>query len=93
LRGRAFELLGQRDSAIAAYDVAANRVSGSRTGFDGLYLGDTYERLAGLYQQRGDIANARKYYVKLVNLWKDADGELKQRAQNAARQLSQLMER
>jgi len=49
-----------------------------------------YERLARLYDQRGEVERAVDYYGRLVELWKGADPELQSRvdaAQNAIERL------
>lgn len=93
VRGRAFEMLSQNDSAIARYESYVGRTSNSRMDHAPFYLGDTYERLGGLYEKKGDIANARKYYAKLVDLWGNGEGEMRQRSRLAADRLALLAER
>ena len=43
---------------------------------DQLMLARTYKRLGELYEARGERAEAREYYGRFVELWKDADPEL-----------------
>jgi hypothetical protein len=49
-----------------------------------------YERLADLYKQRADTANAIRCYGKLVDLWKDADPKLQPRIEAARRAIDAL---
>ncbi len=49
-----------------------------------------YERLAQLYEQIHDSANAVKYYQKVVALWKDADPVLQPRVRAARDRITAL---
>jgi DNA-binding SARP family transcriptional activator len=82
---RAFAQAGRADSAIAVYE----RYLGSRALFraelDAFELGPAYERLAMLYEERGELARAAEYHRKLARLWRSADGPLQHRATAAIR--------
>lgn len=56
----------------------------------GQYLGFTLERLAQLYEEAGDAAQAVEHYARLVELWKDADPILQSRVNAARLALSRL---
>jgi DNA-binding SARP family transcriptional activator len=102
LLARAYEIGGQPDSAMAMYEryvttpwfhrVLAGGVLGSSPaiGTDPYWLPIVYERLADLYEQRGDTAQAILYYGKFVDLWKDADRELQPRVEAARRAIETL---
>ena len=71
--GRAYDLGGQPDSAIAVYSryVATPWVWWLSS--DGEFHAWTYRRLGELYEERGDTARAVDAYGKMLVLWKDAD--------------------
>jgi tetratricopeptide (TPR) repeat protein len=87
---RAYDLAGEADSALAIYERYVMHPSLFRPYTDSFDLGPTYERLAALYEQRGDTAKAIYYYGKLVELWKDADPELQPRVEAARRAIEAL---
>jgi DNA-binding SARP family transcriptional activator len=98
LLGRAYQLTGQPDSALAMYErfLAAPwydrflYLDTPAHGRDHYWLPVAYERLGDLYEQRGDTARAIHYYGKLVDLWKDADPELQPRVEAARRAIEAL---
>ncbi len=73
---RAYEKLGQPDSALATYEQLVNRPGPYRLGTDAYALAPTYKRLGELYEARGNRVKARDYYGRFVDLWKNADPEL-----------------
>jgi tetratricopeptide (TPR) repeat protein len=72
--GRAFEKLGEVDSAIVQYErfVNGHNVDGENREF---YLAAALRRLGEMYESRGDRAKALEYYGRFVDLWKNADSE------------------
>ncbi len=98
LLGTAYELAGEPNSALAAYEHYVTTPWLGRAGSwpDGVthsdlyWLGPTYERLGLLYEERGDAAKAIEYYGRLVELWKDADPELQPRVEAARRAIMAL---
>lgn len=99
LAGRAFELASSPDSAIAAYERYLQGHWADRHLFPGrgeppndpfirAYL---HERLAALYDDAGDVDNARLHYAALVEQWRDADPELQPRVRAAQRRLETLL--
>ncbi|HUP88371.1 MAG TPA: hypothetical protein VM100_03435 [Longimicrobiales bacterium] len=88
MRGWAFELTAQPDSAIAMYEKFLS--SYSHPNLQASFLGDTIERLAELYDRKGDKEKAVRYYARLSELWRNADGELLVRAQRAAARIAAL---
>jgi len=95
---RAFEALGETDSAIVVYERYVEpstarriRATASATGVIDTYWWPTsYLRLAGLYEQRGDTTNALHYYSKFVDFWKDSDPELQPQVGAARRAIETL---
>ncbi len=74
--GRAYEAAGEPDSALAAYERAANAPALFRVGQTNFTLPQTYQRLGELYEARGERAQALEYYNRFLELWQHADAEL-----------------
>jgi tetratricopeptide (TPR) repeat protein/tRNA A-37 threonylcarbamoyl transferase component Bud32 len=89
--GRAYEMSGDVDSAVAVYQRAVDTPGLRRWVEEYLTLGPTYQRLATLYEQRGDRNNAIEYYNRFIELWKDADPELQPQVQHARERLAALV--
>jgi tetratricopeptide (TPR) repeat protein len=88
--GRAYDMAGQPDSAIANYEGYVTGHSAWAIYAHSYQLAPAYERLGDLYEKRGDTTNAIRYYGKLVDLWKDADPELQPRVEAARRAMETL---
>ncbi len=91
--GRAYDGAGAADSAIAVYERYLTTPYLFRAGFDAGYRGPTLERLAMLYDERGDGASAARFYAEFVELWADADPELQPRVESARQRLQALARR
>ena len=95
---RAYEAAGEADSAIAILRRYVETPSSERlrsggtesTGVDHTFLGPSLERLAQLYDARGNAAQADIYYARFAQLWKDADPALQPRVEAAQRRLDQI---
>jgi tetratricopeptide (TPR) repeat protein len=74
--GQAYEAAGQPDSALAAYEQAANAPAFGRLGQTSFTLPRTYQRLGELYEARGERAKALEYYNRFLDLWQNADPAL-----------------
>ncbi|HXY18866.1 MAG TPA: tetratricopeptide repeat protein, partial [Gemmatimonadales bacterium] len=74
--GRLYEKLGQRDSALAAYELVVTRSGPYRIWDDSYELAPVYRLLGELYEAKGERARALDYYGRFVDLWKNADSEL-----------------
>jgi hypothetical protein len=61
-----------------------------RLDWDSIFLAATYERLASLYEDRGEPDRAVYYYGKLVELWSEADPELQPRVEASRRAIGAL---
>ena len=57
---------------------------------DGVFLAHSYRMLGELYDDKGDVVNARKYYGKFIELWAKADPELQPVVQQARARLEAL---
>lgn len=87
---RAYDLAGQADSAVAAYERYAHTPWTGSWRTDPFALAPSLERLGQLYDERGEWEKASEYYARFVELWKDADPELQPRVQAAQRRLDEI---
>jgi eukaryotic-like serine/threonine-protein kinase len=89
---RAFDQAQMPDSAIAMFEAYMSSPAGGRMVMsrDPSQLGLYSERLAQLYDAKGESAKAVKYYQKFVELWKSADPELQPRVVAARARLARL---
>ena len=85
-----YDLGGKPDSALAAYEryLAINDQFGLFT--EQYHLAPAYKRLGELYEAKGDIANAVKYYREFLELWKNADPELQPKVAEVRRKIARL---
>jgi tetratricopeptide (TPR) repeat protein len=90
-RAKAFEALGQPDSAIVYYEAYLERSDVQRAAFDNENRGPTLERLGQLYDEAGDLEQAAVYYARFVELWTDADPELQPRVQAVQVRLEEIV--
>lgn len=90
LLGRAFDLAGMRDSAVAAFTRFVATPNVGRWGSDAQLLAGTYKRLGELYEEKGDPAKAAENYRAFIELWKNADPELQPRVADVRRRLAKL---
>jgi tetratricopeptide (TPR) repeat protein len=90
--GRAFDLAGEPDSAIANFERFLTTPAYARfqADEDPLLLASTYKRLGELYENKGDRQKAGLYYRKFVDLWHDADAELQPKVKEVQRKLERL---
>ncbi|UCC82504.1 MAG: hypothetical protein JSW46_16220, partial [Gemmatimonadota bacterium] len=87
----AYDQAGEPDSALAVYERYVTTPWLYRDWDDSWWLAWAYERLGALYEQRGDTAKAVYYYGKFVELWHDADPELRPRVEAARRAIEALL--
>ncbi len=87
---RAYDLGGQVDSAVATYERYANTPWAGSWRTDPFGLAPALERLGQLYDEREEWEKASEYYARFVELWKDADPELRPRVQAAQRRLDEI---
>ncbi len=90
--GRAYDLAHEPDSAVANFRRYLETPYQDRilTGNDPTYLAAVDKRLGELYEAKGDLANATKYYTKFVELWKNADPELQPKVREVRARLARL---
>jgi len=88
----AFEALGEADSVIARYESwLGRRQLEGRVSADASDLPRAYERLAELYDEKGDLEQAAGYYGLFVELWADADPELQPRVEAARARMEEIV--
>jgi tetratricopeptide (TPR) repeat protein len=94
---RAYDLAGHTDSAIAVFSrfvatLDPGRIvpgpGGSSTDPD--FLAGSYKRLGELLEQKGDRQMALGYYLKFVDLWKNADPELQPKVTEVRQRIARL---
>ena len=90
LMGRAYEAMDMPDSALAVYERYVNTPNPSRFIDDAFFLAGTLVRVGDLYQERGDRNRAVQYYSRFVDLWKNADPELRPRLRAVQMKLDAL---
>ena len=88
--GRAYEMAGRPDSAIANIERYVNGHSVLLIFSHSYQLAPAYERLGALYERQGDARKAIYYHGKLVALWENADPELRPRVAAARRAIQAL---
>jgi eukaryotic-like serine/threonine-protein kinase len=89
--GRAYDLAGQRDSAIAAYRRAVDGPTDILAVLDQQWsLAYSYRRLGELYEEEGDRRQALDYYGRFVNQWKNADPELQPAVRDVRERMAKL---
>jgi DNA-binding SARP family transcriptional activator/tetratricopeptide (TPR) repeat protein len=87
---RAYDRLDATDSAIAVYERYLAARSLNRSVLDAFELAPSLERLAQLYEARGDRRLAAARLRHFVNQWRAADAPLRPRVLDAARRADAL---
>jgi tetratricopeptide (TPR) repeat protein len=88
--GRAYDLLNQRDSAIAELEAAVSDHDNDRLDVDPFVLAGSHKRLGELYDDKGDRERAVSHLSRFIELWKNADPELQPSVADAKRRLARL---
>ena len=88
--GRAFDLAGQPDSAIATMERYVASSFWDRSGIDGLFLAGTHKRLGELYEAKGEPEKAVANYSRFIELWKTADPSLQPKVAEVKQRLRAL---
>jgi tetratricopeptide (TPR) repeat protein len=86
----AYDRGGQADSALAVYEQVVSTPGLFRLYDDSYTLAPAYKRLGELYEARADRAQAREYYGRFADLWKDADRELQPLVREVRARLARL---
>ncbi len=87
---RAYEAMGETDSAIAVAERFLDSPDAFRQWADAQWRAPTLEWLSRRYAERGDTANAVRTLLAFVQQWKGADPELQPRVAGARRRLQAL---
>jgi tetratricopeptide (TPR) repeat protein len=85
-----FGKLGETDSAIVHAERLIVEYSFDRWNLDWYLLGPLSKQLGELYERKGDMVKAAKYYRDFVNLWKNAEPELQPQVAEVRRRLSRM---
>lgn len=85
LRAELLRQVGRDDEAIGWYRSIAERSS-----YELVYLAPAQLRLAQIYDARGDLEEARGYYRRFRELWRDPEPELRAMTAEADRRLKWL---
>jgi tetratricopeptide (TPR) repeat protein len=89
-QGVAFERANLPDSALAAYQRAADRGTVWKPLGDAWGLAPSLKRLGELYEERGDRSRAQEFYGRFLDLWKDADPVLQPAVREVRTRMAQL---
>jgi tetratricopeptide (TPR) repeat protein len=85
-----FDRAGVQDSAILNYEAYLDTPVLFRVYPDAVLRAATLERLAELYDEKGNLENAARYYAEFVELWLDADSDVQPRVQAAQQRLQEI---
>jgi hypothetical protein len=88
--GAAYGKLSQPDSARVYYERYLTNGDLNRIYVDVDHLAAAYQRLGEIYETKGDRKRAIEYYLKLTDLWKDADPELQPIVKGAHQRIARL---
>jgi eukaryotic-like serine/threonine-protein kinase len=91
--GRAYDLGGNADSAIAVFSrFADQRYAGYAydPSVPATYGAGVIKRLGELYEAKGDRQKAATYYAKFIELWQNADPELQPKVAEVRKRLARL---
>ena len=91
--GRAYDLSGKPDSAIAAFsrfDEQHRLTYAYIPTVAAEYSAGVYKRLGELYEAKGDRENAARYYARFLEQWKNADPELQPKVAEVRQRLARL---
>jgi tetratricopeptide (TPR) repeat protein len=89
---RAYERAGETDSALVEYERLVSFTGISRYFRDAFVLAPTYRRLGELHEEWGEQEKAIEYYSKFVELWRDADPELRDQVEDVRGRIARLVQ-
>jgi hypothetical protein len=87
---RAYDRSGQVDSAVAIHERYVHARALFRSELDAFELAYAYRRLAALYEERSDFANAATYQRRLAELWHGGDDRQRLVPDSAERHATRL---
>jgi tRNA A-37 threonylcarbamoyl transferase component Bud32/tetratricopeptide (TPR) repeat protein len=83
--------LGQKDSAVVYFERFLNSSTIDLDGFiEAAWLAEVRQRLAELYEERGEVDKAHALYAALVEQWRYADPELQPQVRKFRDRMRQL---
>ncbi len=88
--GRAYDLAGQADSAIAAFDRYVRSPFSARLPTDQFFLGPVMKRLGELYEAKGNRQQAISSFTRFAELWKNADPPLQPMVADVRQRIARL---
>jgi tetratricopeptide (TPR) repeat protein len=88
--GRAFDLGGTPDSAIAVYERYITTKWPDRGDPDAAFLPAVHKRLGELYEAKGQRDKALAHYRTFLDFWKSADPVLQPKVQDAQQRVAAL---
>ena len=89
--GRAYEAMGNPDSALAAYTRGLDAPDFYRFFWDAEWRPAILRRAGELHEQRGEREQAIARYNEFVDLWKDADPDLQPVVREVKARLARLV--
>jgi tetratricopeptide (TPR) repeat protein len=89
----AMDRLGKPDSAIVLYERAFSMHSMSGGRVEAAWYGPALQKLGDLYAAKGDRTKAAGYYMKFVELYRDADPEIATQVRNVKAKLAKFGEK
>jgi tetratricopeptide (TPR) repeat protein len=81
---------GNAEAARTTYEHYVNTHLAPAVTTDGIMLAQSLRRLGELYEAKGDKQSAAKYYVRLIELWKNVDPEMKPQVAEMAKRVARL---
>jgi eukaryotic-like serine/threonine-protein kinase len=87
--GRAYDMAGQTDSAVASFTRFVDQPSAALW-YDASHKLHAYQRLGEIWEERGRNDRAMEYYGRLLALLNDPDPAFRPRAENARRAIERL---
>jgi tetratricopeptide (TPR) repeat protein len=88
---RAFDRAGMSDSAIAYFESFVERREAFAYMSAPLLLPLSLRRLGELYEAKGDVPHALKYYQEFVKLWRNTDAELQPQVAEIRERVARLL--
>jgi tetratricopeptide (TPR) repeat protein len=87
----AYDQIGNTDSTLAVLTRFVETPYYGKYTSEAWFLAPTLKRLGELYEERGDVENAVRYYNEFVELWKDADPELQPQVEDVRQRIVRLV--
>ncbi|NIR78659.1 MAG: hypothetical protein GWO00_09850 [Gemmatimonadetes bacterium] len=88
--GLAFELAGEADRAIEAYEAGLETAPLFWVTFETGFLPLAYDRLGGLYESRGDVERAAATFRRMVEAYPDAEEPVASRVRTVRARAGEL---